>query len=155
LLKKKTSTPFEHKCHIVSATLLVFVDAGENLVMADDVATPSNPLISLVEKEKLKETPLDVNVFQRSCKKKLSKRVVRTQIDRSTWDRRLSPNPHALAIYLDFSLLVESHQKGLKSVNVKTTMFVFIVELGFLMMAIIVGCKAQSTPFPWSIKPNT
>jgi hypothetical protein len=50
-------------------------------------------------------------------------------------------------------LLVESHQKGLKSV--KMTMFVFIVELGFLVMAIIVGCEAQSTPFPWSIEPNT
>jgi hypothetical protein len=35
------------------------------------------------------------------------------------------------------------------------TMFVFIVELGFLVMAIIVGCKAQSTPFSWSIEPNT
>jgi hypothetical protein len=27
---------------------------------------------------------------------------VRTRIDRSVWDRRLSPNPHALAIYLEF-----------------------------------------------------
>jgi hypothetical protein len=34
-------------------------------------------------------------------------------------------------------------------------MFIFIVELGFPVMAIIVGYKAQSTPFPWSIKPNT
>ncbi len=30
-----------------STTLLVFVDACENLVMADDVVTPSNPLVSL------------------------------------------------------------------------------------------------------------
>ncbi len=45
---KKASTPFERKYHI--ATLLVFVDASENLVMANDVATPSNPPISLVEK---------------------------------------------------------------------------------------------------------
>jgi hypothetical protein len=52
-------------------------------------------------------------------------------------------------------LLVEPHQKGSKSVNVKTTMFVFIVELGFLVMAIIIGYAAQSTPFPWSIKLNT
>ncbi len=49
LLNKKTSTPFERKYHIVSATLLVFVDVGENLVMVDDVTTPSNPLVSLVE----------------------------------------------------------------------------------------------------------
>jgi hypothetical protein len=52
-------------------------------------------------------------------------------------------------------LLEESHQKGLKSANVKTTMFVFIVELGFLVMVIIVGCEAQSTPCPWSIELNT
>jgi hypothetical protein len=25
-----------------------------------------------------------------------------TQVNRSAWDRRLSPNPHALAIYLEF-----------------------------------------------------
>jgi hypothetical protein len=34
-------------------------------------------------------------------------------------------------------------------------MFVFIVELGFPVMAIIVGYEAQSTPCPWSIKLNT
>jgi hypothetical protein len=39
-------------------------------------------------------------------------------------------------------LLVEPRQKGLKSINVKMTMFVFIVELGFPVMAIIVGYKA-------------
>jgi hypothetical protein len=46
-------------------------------------------------------------------------------------------------------------QKGLKSVNVKMTMFIFIVELGFSVMAIIIGYEAQSTPFPWSIEPYT
>jgi septal ring-binding cell division protein DamX len=50
---------------------------------------------------------------------------------------------------------MEMCQKGLKSVNVKMMMFVFIVELGFPVMAIIVAYKAQSTPFPWSIKSNT
>jgi hypothetical protein len=50
---------------------------------------------------------------------------------------------------------VEPRHKGLKSVNVKMMMFVFIVKLGFSVMAIIVGYKAQSTPFPWSIEPNT
>jgi hypothetical protein len=50
---------------------------------------------------------------------------------------------------------VESRQKGLKSVNVKMTMFAFIVEFGLLVMAIIVGYEAQSTPFPWSIELNT
>ncbi len=100
LLNKKASTPFECKYHIVFATLLVFVDAGENLVMVDDVATPSNPPISLVEKEKLEEAPLDVNVSQWSHEEEPSRRVVRTRVDRSAWDCRLSPNPHALAIYL-------------------------------------------------------
>jgi hypothetical protein len=41
---------------------LVFLDAGENLVMVDDVAMPSNPLVSLIEKEEFEEASLDVNV---------------------------------------------------------------------------------------------
>jgi hypothetical protein len=72
LLNKKASTLSECKYHIVSTSLLVFVDACENLVMVDDVATPSNLLGSLVEKEELEEASLDVNVSQRSHKKKPS-----------------------------------------------------------------------------------
>jgi hypothetical protein len=36
-----------------------FVDVSENSVMADDVATPLNPLVAQVEKEKLEDTLLD------------------------------------------------------------------------------------------------
>ncbi len=104
-------TPSERQYHIVSTTLLVFIDAGKNLVMADDVATPSNPSISLVEKEELKEAPLDVNVSQRSREEKPSKRVMRTRVDRSAWDCRLSPNPHALVIYLKFVPACEAAPK--------------------------------------------
>jgi hypothetical protein len=50
---------------------------------------------------------------------------------------------------------VELSEKGFKTINVKMMMFIFIVELGILVMAIIVGYKAQSTPFPWNIKLNT
>ncbi len=82
----------------------VFVDAGEIFVMVDDVATPSNPPVTLVEQEKLKEASLDVNVFQRPCEEESFRRMVRTRVNHSTWDRRLSPNPHALAIYLEFVL---------------------------------------------------
>jgi hypothetical protein len=87
----------------------VFVNASENLVMADDVATPLNPPIASIEKEELEEAlldeaSLDVNVSQRSREKEPSRIVVRTQVDRSAWDHRLSPNPHALAIYLEFVL---------------------------------------------------
>jgi hypothetical protein len=75
--------------------------------MANDVATPSNPPIAPVDKEELEETPLDevaleVNVSQRSRKEKPSRKVVRTRVVRSAWDRLLSLNPHALAIYLEF-----------------------------------------------------
>jgi hypothetical protein len=42
----------------------VFVDAGESLVMVDDVVTPLNPLVALVEQEELKEVSLDMNVSQ-------------------------------------------------------------------------------------------
>jgi hypothetical protein len=52
-------------------------------------------------------------------------------------------------------MFVEPRQKGLKSVNVKMTMFIFIVKLGFLVMAIIVGYEVQSTPFSLSIELNT
>ncbi len=52
-------------------------------------------------------------------------------------------------------LLMELSQKGLKSVNVKMMMFIFIVELRFLVMAIIVAYKAQSTFFSRSIELNT
>jgi len=86
LLNKKTSTPFERKYHIVFATLLVFVDVGESLVMAYDVATPSNPPVSLIEKEELEEAPLNMNVSQRSCEEELSKKVVHTRVGRSAWD---------------------------------------------------------------------
>jgi len=68
--------------------------------MANDVATPLNPLVALVEEEELKEASLDVNVFQRPCEEEPSKRMVRTRVDRSAWDRQLSPNPHVLTIYL-------------------------------------------------------
>jgi hypothetical protein len=34
-------------------------------------------------------------------------------------------------------------------------MSVSIVKRGFPVMAIIVGYKAQLTPFPWSIEPST
>jgi len=33
--------------------------------MADDVATPSNPLVALVEQEELEKTPFDVIISQR------------------------------------------------------------------------------------------
>jgi len=62
LLNKKASTLSKRKYHIVYGALLVFVDAGENLVMTDDVVTPSNLPSSLVGKEKLEEASLDVNV---------------------------------------------------------------------------------------------
>jgi hypothetical protein len=85
-----------------SSYLWFFVDASENLVMADDVTTPLNPPIAPIEEEKLEEAPLDVNVSRRSREEKSSRRVVRTQVDRLVWDRQMSPNPHALVIYLEF-----------------------------------------------------
>jgi hypothetical protein len=70
--------------------------------MADDVATPSNPPVALVEQEEFEATPFDVIVSQRLREEESPRRVVRIRVDRSAWDRRLSPNPHALAIYLEF-----------------------------------------------------
>jgi hypothetical protein len=46
------------------ATPLVFVDGGEDSIMADVVATSLNPSTVPIEKEELEKTPLDVNVSQ-------------------------------------------------------------------------------------------
>jgi hypothetical protein len=70
--------------------------------MADDVATPSNPPVAPVKQEELEETPLDMIVSQRPREEESPRQVVRTRVDRSAWDHRLSPNPHALTIYLKF-----------------------------------------------------
>jgi hypothetical protein len=120
---------------------------------------PLNPIVAPVEQEKLEEASLDMNVSQWLRKEELFRRVVRILVDCSTWDCRLFPNPHAWAIYLEFVPTSWSHakkvQKGLKSVNAKMMMFVSIVERGSPVMAIIVGYEGRSTPFPWSIEPNT
>ncbi len=49
----------------------------------------------------VEETPFDVNVSQQSRDEESFERVVHTTIDCSAWDRQLSPNPHALTIYLE------------------------------------------------------
>jgi hypothetical protein len=65
---------------------LVFVDANEYLVMANDVVTPSNLSVAPVEEEELEEAPFNVNVSQQLCDEDLFRRVVHTRIDRSAWD---------------------------------------------------------------------
>jgi hypothetical protein len=53
------------------------------LVMVDDDATPSNPLVALVQQEEFKEAPLDLNVFQRTREEKPPRRVVHIRVARS------------------------------------------------------------------------
>ncbi len=43
----------------------VFVDAGDNLVMADDVAMASNPPVVTIDKEELEEVTLDGTPFDK------------------------------------------------------------------------------------------
>jgi hypothetical protein len=43
------------------ATFLVFVDACEDLVKADEVVTPSNPPVAPIEEEEFEEASFDVN----------------------------------------------------------------------------------------------
>jgi hypothetical protein len=73
--------------------------------MANDVVMPSNPPVAPVKQEELEEALLDVIVSQRPHEEEPPRRVVRTQVDHSAWDRRLSPNPHALTIFLKFVLV--------------------------------------------------
>jgi hypothetical protein len=95
-------TPIECKYQIVSTTFLVFVDANENSIMADDIATLSNHLVVPVKEEELEKKSFDVNVSQRSHEEKSSRKVVHTRIDCLAWDHQLFRNPHVLAIYLKF-----------------------------------------------------
>ncbi len=48
------------------------------LVMEDDDATPSNPLVAPVQPEEFEKALLDLNVSQRSREEKPPKRMVRT-----------------------------------------------------------------------------
>ncbi len=81
---------------------MVFVDVGEDLIMADDVVTPSNPSIAPIKEEAFEETLLDMNASLGSRDKESFQEVVCIQIDHSAWDCQLSPNPHALMICLEF-----------------------------------------------------
>ncbi len=72
--------------------------------MANDVDMPLYLPVALVEEEKLEKTLLNVNVSQWSFEEEPFRRVVCTQVDHSAWDHRLSSNPHALIIYLEFVL---------------------------------------------------
>jgi hypothetical protein len=57
----------------------VFVDTDDNLIMADDVVTPSNPPIVIVDKEELKEAMLDETPFDKVA-------LDRTPLDRTPLD---------------------------------------------------------------------
>jgi hypothetical protein len=105
IFKIKASTPSECKYQIGLTTPLVFVDASENLVMANNVVMPLNPPIAPVEEEKLEKTSLDMNVSQHPHDKEPFEKVVRIQVDCSAWDHRLSPNTHALTIYLELVIV--------------------------------------------------
>ncbi len=97
-------TLFEHKYHIVSTTLLVFVDASEDSVMVDDVIMPSNPPIAPVGFFFFKKHHLTRMFPNGRATKNLFWRVVRIRVDHSAWDLWSSLNPHTLTIYLEFVL---------------------------------------------------
>jgi hypothetical protein len=47
--------------------------------MADDDATPSIPLVALVQQEELEEAPLDLNVSQRPHEEESPRRVLQLE----------------------------------------------------------------------------
>jgi len=96
-----------------------------------------------------------VNVSQRPREEEPSRRVVRTRVDRSAWDHRLFPNPHALAIYLEFVLAREATPERFEECQCEDDDVRLHYRTGFPVMAITIGYKAQLTPFPWSIESNT
>jgi hypothetical protein len=128
--------------------------------MVDDVVTPSNPPVAPVDKEELEKAPLDevafeVNISQRSREEEPFRRVVRIQVVRSAWDRRLSPNPHALVTYLEFVLARRAAPERFEEYqceddDVRLHCRTWVPGDGHCHWL-----RRPSTPFPWSIEPNT
>jgi hypothetical protein len=99
------------------------------------------------------EAPLDINVFQRSHEEEPFKRVVRTRVNRSAWDCRLSPNPHALAIYLEFVFIRGTAPKRFEKCQCEDD----DVRLHYRTWVSGDGhyCCLVLVLSPWSIEPNT
>ncbi len=123
--------------------------------MADDDATLSIPPVAPVQQEELEEAPLDLDVSQRSREEEPPRRVVRTRVVRSLWNRRLSPNPHALAIYLEFVLARGAAPKRFEECQCEDD----DVRLHYRTWVPGDGhyrwLRGRSTHFPWSIEPST
>jgi hypothetical protein len=78
--------------------------------------------------------------------------MVCTQVNRLAWDHQLSPNPHALTIYLEFFPTCGATPKRFEECQCEDDN----VRLHYrTWVPMNLGYKAQSIPFPWSIEPNT
>jgi hypothetical protein len=80
-----------------------------------------------------------LDVSQRPREEEPPRRVVRTRVARLVWDRRLSPNPHALAIFLEFVPARGATPERFEECQCENDDSTSIVECGFPAMAIIVG----------------
>lgn len=132
----KPSFDLKYLCYFISFLLnWHYVDP----IMANDSITSLKPLIALVQdQEELEKTLFNVNVSQWLHEHESTTRIIHTLIDQSTLDHWLFPNSHTLTIFLKFIFVHGNMLKTLKNVNVKTMIFVFTIELGFLTMAIII-----------------
>jgi hypothetical protein len=110
--------------------------------MADDDATPSNPPVAPVQQEELEEAPLDLDVCQRPREEESPRRVLRIRVARSVWDRQLSPNPHALAIYLESVLARGAVPERFKECQCEDDDVRLHCRTWFPVTAIIVGYEA-------------
>jgi hypothetical protein len=82
-------------------------------------------------------------------------KMVCTQVDRSAWDCRLSPNSHALAIYLDFFPIRGATRERFEECQCENNDLCFHYRTWVLDDGHYCCYEAPSTPFPWSIEPNT
>jgi hypothetical protein len=123
--------------------------------MADDVITPSNPLVAPVEQEELEEASLDVIVSQRPHEEKPPRRVVRIRVDHSAWDRQLSPNPHALAIYLEFVPVRGAVPERFEECQCEDDDVRFHCRTWVLGDGHYHWVQRPINPLPWSTEPST
>jgi hypothetical protein len=96
-----------------------------------------------------------VNVSKQLRKEELSRRMVCNWIDRLAWDRQLFPNPHALAIYLEFVLACGAAPERFEKCQCEDDDVCFHCRTWVPDDGHYRWLRGQSTPFPWSIKPNT
>jgi hypothetical protein len=109
----------------------------------------------MLDKTSFDEVALEVNVSQQRREEEPSKRVVPTRVNCSAWDRRLSPNPHALTIYLEFVPARRAAPERFKKCQCEDDHVRLHCRTWVLGDGHYRWLRGLINPFPWSTEPST